>query len=90
MCVSKTGYCKSSNTSRASNTGWGSKHVVLIEAGPRIEAGFRGVHTNNLNTSIATDLGMSVDDLGCTEEDEENELFVDDDDDNVDDYDFEK
>jgi len=33
---------------------------------------------------------MSVDDLGCTEEDEENELFVDDDDDNVDDYDFEK
>ena len=39
---------------------------------------------------IATDLGMSVDDLGCTEEDEENELFVDDDDDNVDDKDFEK
>jgi len=32
---------------------------------------------------------MSVDDLVCTEEDEENELFVDDDD-NVDDKDFEK
>jgi len=33
---------------------------------------------------------MSVDDLGCTEEDEENEPFIDDDDDNVDDKDFEK
>jgi len=53
-------YHKSSNTSRASNTGRGSKHVVLIEAGPRLEAGprigagFRGLYTNNLNTQTTT------------------------------------
>jgi len=29
------------NYRKSSNTGRGSKHVVLIEAGPRIEAGFR-------------------------------------------------
>jgi len=38
---------------------------------------------------VETGLGMSVDDLGCTVEDEENEPFIDDDD-NVDDKDFEK
>ena len=32
-------YRKSLNTSRASNTSWGSDLIVLIEAGPRIEAG---------------------------------------------------
>ena len=37
---------------------------------------------------VETGLGMSVDDLGCTEEVEENEPFIDDDDDN--DRDFEK
>ena len=34
-----TGYRKSLNTSRASNTSWGFDLIVLIEARPRIEAG---------------------------------------------------
>ena len=33
---------------------------------------------------------VCIDDLGCTEEDEENEPFIDDDHDNIDDKDFEK
>jgi len=103
-------YRKSSNTSRASNTGWGSKHIVLIEAGPQLEAGFRGIELlrdqrplpaaldGGIVDKVESGLGMSVDDLGCIEvddlgcieEDEENEPFIDDDDDNVDDKDFEK
>jgi len=95
-------YRKSSNTSRASNTGWGSKHIVLIEAGPQFEAGFRGIKLlrdqrplpaaldGGIVDKVESGLGMSVDDLGCIEEDEENEPFIDDDDDNVDDKDFEK
>jgi len=39
---------------------------------------------------VETGLGMTVDDLGCTEEDEENQPLIDADDDNVDDKDFEK
>ena len=94
-------YRKSSNTSRASNTGWGSKHIVLIEARPQLEAGFRGIELlrdqrplpaaldGGIVDKVESGLGMSVDDLGCIE-DEENEPFIDDDDDNVDDKDFEK